>query len=785
MPRTLHYFGPPGSGKTHTLTDIYIKLVQALGDPSKVAVVTYTRTAAAEFRLRAAQALGIYGPPATLQKQLPHIGTIHALSYRLTGKHRLVNDDWVTRWAASCGYPPPSSKDSDDEGVVRSDPLDPHRANLTDLALRLSSISNHRLKSPIDCLADLPAEAVERIGANPIVLAVSAYRTAKVEDNVWDYEDLAGCGAYQRLPVEALLVDEAQDNSPLLWRTIKAWALNTKLFITAGDPWQSLYVYNGAVPWEYRTMEGTWKSLGKSYRLSDPSVEYARRILKSAGWDDPLIDSWYGRGGLMADGTTLYLGRTHAIVDDIRGDLIRRGVPFRQLSGKGPLDTAPGQVYQTLTRLTEGQVVPAGMLRAALLGLSQEKLERLGIPSKRAISRLPEDDVHVSVRDVELLAGRPIDQVLPALSWASYFKKIRALHGVKGILDRPTNVISTVHCSPPNEPVLTTRGFVCIGDLREDDRLMSWHSQTRAAKLGYSYTKRGHPYTGDLLVIRTEGSSTRVTPNHIMKAYYSPKADALFLVYLMRKGMWWRLGQTRMRRMDGETTYGITRRMGNEVADVAWIVGVHASRQEAIYHEALLAATYGIPATRFAQHPGRVPERLPAKELERIYDAAALSVGRRAEGLLADLGLLLEFPFYTRGDRSLRSDTRMFDICAANLIPEIMVVPIVGPDDQLRKVPFSVTREPYSGEVFDLEVPPYQHYISGGLLVHNSAKGREADNVILAQSWGRLPLQTYTSSEEGRRNESCVAYVAATRHRVSLEFIPARSGDGAYPYPVR
>jgi hypothetical protein len=43
-------------------------------------------------------------------------------------------------------------------------------------------------------------------------------------------------------------------------------------------------------------------------------------------------------------------------------------------------------------------------------------------------------------------------------------------------------------------------------------------------------------------------------------------------------------------------------------------------------------------------------------------------------------------------------------------------------------LPMRLEREPFSGDVFSLEVSPYHHYVSGGVVVHNSLLTREFDH---------------------------------------------------------
>ena len=80
----------------------------------------------------------------------------------------------------------------------------------------------------------------------------------------------------------------------------------------------------------------------------------------------------------------------------------------------------------------------------------------------------------------------------------------------------------------------------------------------------------------------------------------------------------------------------------------------------------------------------------------------------------------------------------------------------------------TITTEPFEGEVYGLDIPPYHHYVSGGAVVHNSVKGSECDVVYLFPDLSRPGMEEWTGSPEQRAGVQRLFYVGMTRARETL-----------------
>lgn len=129
--------------------------------------------------------------------------------------------------------------------------------------------------------------------------------------------------------------------------------------------------------------------------------------------------------------------------------------------------------------------------------------------------------------------------------------EVAAKRGPQALVEKPLVTVGTIHsvkggeadCSPPDEPVLTTQGYVPIGELDPAvHRLFSYTPHTNkirrgivrnAAKRnreGYAFRKACRPYCGDLLKVTTASSSTTITPNHHLLVRWAEDAKSKFVV---------------------------------------------------------------------------------------------------------------------------------------------------------------------------------------------------------------------------------------------------------------
>ena len=350
--------------------------------------------------------------------------------------------------------------------------------------------------------------------------------------------------------------------------------------------------------------------------------------------------------------------------------------------------------------------------------------------------------------------------------------------GVEGLRATPRVIVGTMHCSPGFEPILTAnRGYVPIEELDpETDRVFGYMSKcnrisrgttNRPGGNGYAIQKSSRHFIGRLIEFNTKTTKTTVTPNHRMRACFNPMAADKHIVYLMRRGNWWRIGVTKT----FSSPYiagGLGGRLSTEKADAGWVLGLYNSRSDAVLRESYLSTKYGIPTITFNAMSNR---SVSSDQLHKLHDSTADILTSRISKLFYDFNLEQDFPLFIRnGARSRVRSGYAFETCAANLqVDWLFCLPVYNSSYSPTWEPVVAGSYNFSGMVYGLHVPPHGHYVSGGVIVHNSVKGGEANEVYLIPDLAPQAYEDYAIGSAERRDAVLrTLYVGITRAKERL-----------------
>lgn len=257
------FLGPPGTGKTTTLLAIVEEELAAGTQPEQMAFVSFTRKAAHEAAERAQKKFDL--PPARFK----WFRTLHSLSFRVLGlsSGEVFEGDHVKTFGDWVGIKM--------TGVFRTDEGSVAGQERGDRILFMENLARVRgvsLREQYDYEDDdLNWHEVEHVGR-----ALEEFKRA---NNLLDYTDMLEqfCAQQWTPDIDVLIVDEAQDLSPLQWKVVWKLSVKARRIIIAGDDDQAIYRWSGAAVDYFIDLRGDSRVLGQSYRVPQLVQDVADR----------------------------------------------------------------------------------------------------------------------------------------------------------------------------------------------------------------------------------------------------------------------------------------------------------------------------------------------------------------------------------------------------------------------------------------------------------------------------------------------------------------------------
>jgi DNA helicase II / ATP-dependent DNA helicase PcrA len=366
-------FGPPGTGKTtfllNTVNDLLNKGVPA----SSIGYFAFTRKAAHEAKERAYQRF----QHLDFKRDLVNFRTLHSLAYARMGiqSSRIATPEHFKEFAKLAKIE--ISLDRGDESwEVRADnPI----LNVLNLA---------RIKG-----ADLRAEY------NASRLAISwehflyvhrMYRKYMEEKGLYDFTDLLEMFAaaddtyYPQL--EVVIIDEAQDLSPLQWKIADRLIKRANKAYVAGDDDQAIFGWAGADVTHLLAYPGEQIVLDQSYRIPRVVHEYTNKVVNRIKYRVP--KTWKPReeeGSLsfyqrytdvtLEEGSWLILAPTNYLLNGVHDYLKSLGVLFER-NGVRSIGESTVEAVYAWESLRKGKAIGTQEIKALYTNLGSEHVAR-------------------------------------------------------------------------------------------------------------------------------------------------------------------------------------------------------------------------------------------------------------------------------------------------------------------------------------------------------------------------------------------------------------------------
>ena len=493
IPNARLILGPPGCGKTTTLIRIVEEKLAEGVHPSRIGIVSFTTKAVREFLSRACAKFNL------TPKDFPHCRTLHATGYHALGLQ-------TTDVMGSADY----RKVGDMLGLVMEGQERAHGEDGIAVPTVLGSGSKYLSLIMLSTYRQSSLEWEYNYAGNynihfsKLVQVKAQLQEYKAKYNKYDFADMIYRYVQIAEPpyLDLLIVDEAQDLTPLQWRMVEKMAERATEVVIAGDDDQAIHRWAAADVGEFMRCASHVEVLSQSYRLPRAVWELARRISKRIpdrmekeflprDEEGEVHRVWRLEQMPIQRGSWTIMARTNAFVDDFANVLRKHGF-FYSRNGRWSIDQTSLEVMATWHDLIDGQALNIGRIKTFY-----ENVPKMGKNPvvKRGATKLldaadPEQGLTYEdlVARFGLLAPRDADP-MDVARLSEYDKVyVRAIRRRgEDIYKEPRIKISTIHAmkggEDDNVAVYTGSTKACVeGKHPEDEHRVFYVAVTRTRK---------------------------------------------------------------------------------------------------------------------------------------------------------------------------------------------------------------------------------------------------------------------------------------------------------------
>lgn len=446
-PKTSLIFGPPGTGKTTALIGIVSALLAENVPAERICYVGFTRRSAKEARDRAAEKFNLS------PEELINFRTLHSMAFHMQG----LNSSQVMNlrdYVAICNALGLSmtlrqvNEDGTFAGQTKGDRL-----------MFAEMMSRSRMIPLKEYWESIPDEDIYYYELLQLHETLAQY---KLDRDKRDFTDVIHDYVHKahRIPdCDVLIVDEAQDLTPLQWLMVDK--LSNKIGEThvAGDDDQAIFRWAGADVEHIIKMPGSRRVLDKSYRV--PRAVQALAIEVSARISNRVPKEWAPRDAEgvvervnsldevdMGQGSWLLLARNAYLLESYVDHCLRDGLIFE---AKGIESLINGEGFEAIKiweALRKGYQIYAAQARALYNYMGTKTSVAYGFMGK--INDLPEKTL-LGIRDLQERHGllrrveEPWDVALDKLSRPEREYFLAAIRRGESLEAKSRIRISTIH----------------------------------------------------------------------------------------------------------------------------------------------------------------------------------------------------------------------------------------------------------------------------------------------------------------------------------------------------
>lgn len=437
--------GPPGTGKT---TKLIAKIKHYLGaekiPPQEIGFVSFTRKAIIH-------ATDIVTKEFKLTKEkLPWFRTLHSLSFHFHHMEASTVLGWMdyTSICKSLGLTMSSVK-------IEADGYVNYMHTKGDRLFFLENYARSTGKTIYQAWKDHPNDDMDLRELELLKGTIERYKEAQGK---MDFTDMIIHFNQQKKapPLQVLIVDEAQDLSPIQWSMVDILKKDTRACVLAGDDDQAIFSWAGADVKMFQQQLGKVEVLSQSYRIPQKVHAIANRISsriskRTSKPYEPTPE--VGKVEYVSDishvdmskGTWLLLARNIYLLGELDAYCINRGYYFESKYGSA-IDHQIGTAIKYWELLRAGEKIQVSMAKLVYEYLPTKQAVVWG--SKKVLDRLPDDNL-IEISELAAKYG-----LLTNADWRTALTRIPAkdrnyfstvIKNGEKLLQEPRIKINTIH----------------------------------------------------------------------------------------------------------------------------------------------------------------------------------------------------------------------------------------------------------------------------------------------------------------------------------------------------
>ena len=452
--KTIKIFGPPGTGKTWTLIERVVKKYIRKGvDPEKIAFISFTNKAVNTAIRRALEAF-----PHINDKQFKRFRTLHSYCRRYFEEEIFDTKACMIDYALQNSF------------VKRSDSrLSEDNFTYKDWSLGVYDKARNMMQDPIYIYKQ---ESNRQDSLDVFLRKIDTYECYKKsggEVSFIDFTDMIerAIDSIDFPELELLILDEAQDFTPLQWSVIYKMVDNVKRIYLAGDDDQAIYQWNGADSKYFTHYFPGRKVVLKKTRRYGRAIHEFTQVMRQGILDS--IDKTFTPQDKESavkrylsfkeipfnlEGTWFLLGRVHNTVNELKLLAKDAGIYFSDNEGNKSFDIKQWQAIKAWTAVSNGKKI--GKKDAEVMFRYIRELKDPDFRTPKFWKGVP-DFQEYNFNDLREWCGLDMPDDMQKKKWwwilkrnfsprqVIYFLRLLKRYGTKTLDEVPRVIIDTIH----------------------------------------------------------------------------------------------------------------------------------------------------------------------------------------------------------------------------------------------------------------------------------------------------------------------------------------------------